>query len=189
MSKNDLRLTYSSLRKKLSEKSRIDSSLQIANRLLHVPIWAHTNYHLFMPIAKKNEVDTAYLLSVLQGKDKNVIVPKVVGNTLQHFLLTDNTKFIESNWGIPEPENGLTVAPDQLDVIFIPLLAFDKSGNRVGYGKGFYDVFLSACRPEAVLVGLSFFEAENTPIVAEPHDIRLDYCVTPKNIYSFVSGV
>jgi 5-formyltetrahydrofolate cyclo-ligase len=47
-------------------------------------------------------------------------------------------------------------------VVFVPLLAFDKKGNRVGYGKGFYDAFLSKCKPETIKIGLSFFEAEET---------------------------
>jgi 5-formyltetrahydrofolate cyclo-ligase len=72
-----------------------------------------------------------------------------------------------------------------LDVVFIPLLAFDEKGNRVGYGKGFYDRFLAKCRPETVKIGLSFFEATPEITDVSPDDIRLDWCVTPEKVYSF----
>ena len=185
MLKKDLRLNYSTRRENISEEILLESSLQIANQLLNVPIWQYTYFHLFMPIALKKEVDTSPILAILQGKDKNVIVPKVVENQLQHFLLTDSTQFIESKWGVPEPVDGITIQPNQLDVVFVPLLAFDKKGNRVGYGKGFYDGFLKNCRDEVVKVGLSFFEVEEIIEDVEPHDIQLDYCVTPEKIYSF----
>ena len=61
---------------------------------------------------------------------------------MTHFLLTDNTKIKKNQYNIPEPINGLEVPTKKIDVVFVPLLAFDKKGNRVGYGKGFYDKFL-----------------------------------------------
>ncbi len=188
MFKKDLRLNYNALRENFSEEILLESSLQIANQLLSVPIWQHNYFHLFLSIALKKEVDTSCILTILQGKDKNVIVPKVAGNQLQHFLLTDSTQFIKSKWGVPEPKEGIMVHPNQLDVVFVPLLAFDKLGNRVGYGKGFYDGFLKNCRDDVIKVGLSFFEAEEMIADVEPHDIKLNYCVTPKKIYSFEVG-
>jgi 5-formyltetrahydrofolate cyclo-ligase len=70
-------------------------------------------------------------------------------------------------------------------VVFVPLLAFDKQGNRVGYGKGFYDRFLANCKPETIKIGLSFFEVENEIADVFNNDIELDYCVTPNKIYTF----
>jgi 5-formyltetrahydrofolate cyclo-ligase len=67
----------------------------------------------------------------------------------------------------------------------MPLLAYDKTGNRIGYGKGFYDKFLSNCRPETLRIGLSFFEPEEDPIEVANHDMKLDYCVTPKHVLKF----
>ena len=91
-----------------------------------------------------------------------------------------------SDWGILEPteETSVRLNPTDIDIIFIPLLAVDTQGHRVGYGKGFYDRFLKQCAPQARFVGLSFFEAENK-IPSDSHDIALDYCVTPKNTYTF----
>jgi 5-formyltetrahydrofolate cyclo-ligase len=104
---------------------------------------------------------------------------------MSHYLLTDSTKIKKNKWNIPEPIDGISITPEQVDVVFIPLLAFDTLGNRVGYGKGFYDKFLATCRPETIKIGLSFFEGTEGIIDVFENDISLDYCVTPKSIYTF----
>ena len=70
-------------------------------------------------------------------------------------------------------------------MVFVPLLAFDKKGHRVGYGKGFYDKFLSECKPDAIKIGLSFFEPEELITDVFESDVKLDYCVTPNSIHAF----
>jgi 5-formyltetrahydrofolate cyclo-ligase len=104
---------------------------------------------------------------------------------MHHFLLTDNTKIRKNEYNIPEPLDGIEVPPSKIEVVFIPLLAYDSHGNRVGYGKGFYDIFLSECHPETIKIGLSFFEPESIIEDVAVNDIRLDYCITPNKIYSF----
>ncbi|WP_318310720.1 5-formyltetrahydrofolate cyclo-ligase [Flagellimonas crocea] len=187
MLKRELRKKYTNLRADISITKASDLSLILANRLLLIPIWDFFYYHIFLSIEDKNEVDTLPMITLLQGKDKNVVVPKVVGkNTMQNYLLTDNTSFKKSAWGVPEPVDGIEIPESKIDVVFVPLLAFDALGNRVGYGKGFYDVFLDKCRKETIKVGLSFFEAEKQPISdVHENDIRLDYCVTPEKTYAF----
>ncbi|PIB38379.1 5-formyltetrahydrofolate cyclo-ligase [Maribacter sp. 4G9] len=187
MLKKDLRLKYSVLREQLSVSQIAAKSLDISNKALELPIWSKDYYHLFLPITSKHEVDTINLLSILQGKDKYIVVPKVQQNVLEHFLLTDNTKFKNNSWGVPEPVDGIKVEPNKMDVVFIPLLAFDIHGHRVGYGKGFYDNFLASCKPDVLKVGLSFFEAEPLISDAFPGDVPLDYCVTPQKNYSFMA--
>ena len=104
---------------------------------------------------------------------------------MKHFLLTDNTKIIKNEFNIPEPVDGLEVPVFKIEVVFVPLLAFDEIGNRVGYGKGFYDKFLAECNSETVKIGLSFFEAEFEITDVNANDIRLNYCVTPNKVYEF----
>ena len=70
-------------------------------------------------------------------------------------------------------------------MVFVPLVAFDELGNRVGYGKGFYDEFLKNCSKDTIKIGLSFFEAEAVISDIELHDVPLDFCVTPGKIYNF----
>ena len=187
MNKNDLRQTYIQAREALSLEEIEMKSLAIANAALHLPIWDKTNYHLFLSIVAKKEIDTEFLLQVLAGKDKNIVLSKSDFKTgeMQHFLLTDNTVLRVNSYGIPEPQEGIQIGETQLDVVFVPLLAFDKQGNRVGYGKGFYDRFLEKCRPDVVKVGLSFFDAETSIADVSDLDIALDYCITPDKVYTF----
>lgn len=187
MTKKELRIKYRSLRQNLSENDVEIMSLGIANQLLKLDIWSKTYFHLFLPIEKHREVNTAYVLSVLQGKDKEIVVSQANFETcdMMHFLLTDNTKFKVNSFEIPEPMSGIEVPTSQIDVVFVPLLSFDKAGHRVGYGKGFYDKFLSNCKPKIVKIGLSFFEPEDLIFDAAAHDIKLDFCVTPSQIFVF----
>ncbi|MFK7811624.1 MAG: 5-formyltetrahydrofolate cyclo-ligase [Maribacter sp.] len=188
MLKKDLRLHYTKLRKDVSPQSLLNSSLAIANKLLSLPFWNSDYYHIFLPITSKNEVDTSFILSILQGKDKNIVLPKMESkHSLQHILLTDNTRLLSNSWGVPEPIEGIEIPVKKIDVVFVPLLAFDKKGNRVGYGKGFYDNFLKECRKDVIKVGLSLFTAEAEISDTNENDIPLDYCVTPEKTYSFSS--
>lgn len=186
MLKKELRLSYLQLRYELSSETISNYSLEIANSLLDLPVWTYNYYHLFLSITENNEIDTSFILSILQGKDKNIVLPKVLENKgLIHYLLTDSTVLRKNKWNIPEPEDGLEVSPLKIDVVFIPLLAFDKQGYRVGYGKGFYDKFLKECREDVVKIGLSLFEPVDKISDIEKHDISMDYCVTPKEVYTF----
>ena len=185
MLKSDLRLHYTKLRKELSLQKIADYSLQLANNSLELPIWNFDYYHIFLPIRDKKEIDTSFLLSILQGRDKHVILPKMEGDDLTHFLLTDNTILKTNQWNVPEPVEGISVESSKIEVVFVPLLAFDKHGNRVGYGKGFYDRFLKQCKKDVVKIGLSLFKAEEEIEDVFENDIPLDYCITPNKIYEF----
>jgi len=185
MLKADLRLFYTKLRKQLSVQNISEYSLQIANRSLELPIWDFDYYHIFLPITSKKEIDTSFLLTILQGRDKHVIIPKMKGEDLIHFLLTDSTMLQTNQWHVPEPVNGISVKSSKIEVVFVPLLAYDKKGNRVGYGKGYYDRFLRQCNTDAIKVGLSLYEAEETIEDVSENDIPLDYCITPNKIYEF----
>lgn len=186
MLKKELRLNYLKFRKELSSEVITDYSLEIANNLLQLPVWNYNYYHLFLSITENNEINTSFILSILQGKDKNIVVPKVLDNThLIHYLLTDNTTLRKNKWHIPEPVDGLEVPPDKIDVVFIPLLTFDKLGYRVGYGKGFYDRFLNECRKDVIKIGLSLFKPIDKISDVQKHDIRMDYCITPEKVFTF----
>lgn len=186
MQKQDLRLKYRELRKAMDPAQIEAQSLDIANNALQMDIWSKTYFHIFLSIPEKKEVNTEYLLHILFGKDKSVVVPKTnfQTNSLTHILLQENTLLKLSDYGIPEPENGIELRPGEIEVVFVPLLAYDQRGNRVGYGKGFYDRFLNNCDKDTKFIGLSFFEPEES-IQAESTDIGLHYCITPKKIHVF----
>jgi len=187
MHKKELRSKYKSLRASLSDNEIEEKSLAIANKLLALPIWEKTYFHIFLPIIEQKEVDTEVVLHLLAGKDKEIIVSKsdFESRKMTHFLLTDATKIKINDYNIPEPIDGIEIPTSKIEVVFVPLLAFDKKGNRVGYGKGFYDRFLSECNPETIKIGLSFFDAEELIEDVFENDVKLDYCVTPNTVFSF----
>ena len=187
MDKKELRKKYKALRQTLSEKEIEDKSLAIANQLIQMKIWDKLYYHLFLTIAEQKEIDTEFILQVLAGKDKEIVISKCEFSTLGmiHYLLTDNTKIKKNSYNVPEPIDGIEVPDAKIDVVFVPLLAYDKAGNRVGYGKGFYDNFLSKCKPETIKVGLSFFPPEEIINGISENDVKLDYCVTPEMVIQF----
>lgn len=187
MTKTELRKKYKVLRNDLSFEQADELSMSIANKLLSLDIWSHAYYHLFLSIAKHKEVQTDFILNILHAKDKEVVVSKsdFDTQTMINYLLTDNTVIKKNHWNIPEPVDGIEVPNNKIGVVFVPLLAFDKKGNRVGYGKGFYDKFLSSCSKKTIKVGLSFFEAEETIDDVSSNDVPLDCCVTPMKIYTF----
>jgi 5-formyltetrahydrofolate cyclo-ligase len=104
---------------------------------------------------------------------------------LEHCLLTDQTTLKLNRWGIPEPLSGISISPQQIEVVFVPLLAFDQEGHRVGYGKGYYDRFLGECPKSTLKVGLSFFDPISKIEDIDTNDIALDFAITPERVYSF----
>jgi 5-formyltetrahydrofolate cyclo-ligase len=187
MLKKELRTKYKALRNQLSEEEIEEKSLAIANKLLTLPIWDKTYFHIFLPITEQKEVNSEFILHLLSGKDKEIIVSKTDFETrkMTHFLLTDNTKIRKNEYNIPEPVDGIEVPSHKIEVVFVPLLAFDKKGHRVGYGKGFYDNFLSECKPDVIKIGLSFFDAEEIISDVFDGDVMLDYCVTADGVCAF----
>ncbi len=184
--KDELRKKYRDLRGKLSTEEVLENSISIANHCLAVDLWTKSLYHLFLSSEKKNEVNTSFLLSVLQGKDKQIVVSKILNESkLEHYLLSDQTLLKENDYGIPEPVSGIKINPLEIDVVFLPLLVFDKQGHRVGYGKGYYDRFLADCQKETIKVGISFFEPIDKIEDIDENDIAMDFVVTPNQVFSF----
>jgi 5-formyltetrahydrofolate cyclo-ligase len=185
--KNKLRNKYQKLRTGISSEEIESKSMEIANNLLKLPIWDYNFYHIFLTISEKKEIDTQPIFHILQGKDKNILLSKADFNTrkLTNYLLTDSTVIKKNKWNIPEPVDGIEIPASKIDVVFVPLLAFDQLGNRVGYGKGYYDIFLAGCKNDVIKIGLSLFEAEEKITGILTSDVPLDYCVTPQKTYHF----
>tara|TARA_B110000238_G_scaffold93631_1_gene102260 strand:+ start:282 stop:845 length:564 start_codon:yes stop_codon:yes gene_type:complete len=185
--KQTLRLSFKRKRNAFSSEEIQNLSLDLANQILNLNIWEYTNFHVFFPIEKNNEIDTKLIIQVIQGKDKNVILPKlnIENKSFLNFLLTDSTLLKENELGIAEPQSGIQINENQIEVVFIPLLCFDKSGHRVGYGGGYYDRFLKKCPKNTVKIGLSFFDPIQKISDINITDVRMNFCLTPKKIYEF----
>ena len=112
MLKEDLRALYKKKRNSLDQKKSQDLSFEIANRCLQLNIWDYSNYHVFFPIEINNEIDTKLIIQIIQGKDKNVVLPKTnfKNKTITNYLLTDATLLTINKHGISEPKSGIEIS-------------------------------------------------------------------------------
>ena len=186
--KSELRNIYSLKRKNLSDYQINKRSILISKKLLDIPIWDKEFYHIFLTSKKNNEIETKFILSMLAQKNKKVVVPRLIDlNNLEHILLTKQTILKENSYGIPEPQkyNNKIIFPQELDVIIVPLYIFDLNGNRVGYGKGYYDRFLKNCRDDVIKIGISLFEPVKSISDITRNDVALNYAITSNGIFNF----
>lgn len=188
MDKQSIREEYLIKRKVLTPEVINDQSKIITERLLdfleELPEIRHI--HIFFPIRRFHEVNTFPLFEQLQRSGYLLYTSEVnqSEDALDTFEISEVKEFKVSSWGIPVPVGAVKVDPDYIQMVLIPLLAFDKKGYRIGYGKGYYDKFLAKMAESVQKVGLSFFPPSNE-IPSEPHDIGLNYCITPEKIYDF----
>lgn len=167
MNKNDIRKLYLTKRLALSSDEVKQLSRKIAGHFIkQFPAEIVRALHTYIPITSKNEPDTRLITD----------------------LLGRNVPNINPTWDDP---NGHAMIVKQLrerfapSHVIVPLLAVDSEGNRIGFGGGYYDKFLSHFDGKVVKIGLSFFKPGVGRFPVEPHDIGLDYCVTPDGIYNF----
>lgn len=189
MTKKELRRIFKESRKSLSvhEIEKLNDLILIYFQKLELPFL--NCVHSYIPSLKLAEPDTSNIIRYLKFKNPSlkVGVPKVdvhSGNMI-HYHLKDDMDMITNEFGIDEPEDGETITEKEIEVVLVPLLAFDKKGFRVGYGKGYYDKFLARCNPYVIKIGLSFYEPVDAIEDINPFDIPLDFCVTPQKLYTF----
>jgi 5-formyltetrahydrofolate cyclo-ligase len=190
MNKQELRKVFLFKRKSLSDAEWKSRSEQLAKLFFRsVDLSTVKFLHTFVPIKKNREPDTWVIIHLVQSKfaDVTIALPKV--NTalceLESFVYESSDDLKTNTWGIEEPSGQKLIDPSMIDLVLIPLLTFDKRGHRVGYGKGFYDKFLSQCRPDTKRVGISLFEGVDHIDDVDPLDQRLDICITPDEVVRF----
>jgi 5-formyltetrahydrofolate cyclo-ligase len=142
-----------------------------------------------LPIHERKEPDTFLFIEWLKQAHPHIkrAYPKAdfADNTMQNFLDNDSLELVINEYGIPEPLNGTLVSTTEINMVIVPLLCFDDKGYRVGYGKGFYDRFMAACKPDTQFIGLSFFEPVDAIADKDEYDIALHQCITPDKIWKF----
>lgn len=189
MKKEETRRLFREKRKQLSEQEMAKWNDLLLIQFQKIPIEDIQTVHTYLPSLRLREPDTSTILGYLQFRNPHlqIAVPKIDGSKpeMLHYQYTGPEQLVRNGLGIDEPASGKLVKPKDIDLVIVPLLAFDEHGNRLGYGKGYYDRFLAACRPTALKVGLSFFGPVKLLEDVNSFDIPLDYCATPEKLYAW----
>lgn len=189
MLKAELRKEYMQKRKALStDEAFLLSENILANFLAYFKPERGQKVHVFMPIKKLKEIDTGIFIDAFLKADIRVFVPKVVEDKLISVEISKDTIFETSSWGISEPVSNEDSQELYFDYVITPLLYCDHKGNRIGYGKGFYDAFFQSISVESKKIGVNYFNPAEAIDDVWENDIPLDYLVTPTEVLSFFNG-
>lgn len=189
MTKADLRKIYKQKREQLNsaEKLRLDDLLLlqfqqldfngINNVLSYWPMngTQEPNTHLF----------TGHLRHFVPGITIGYPIIDMQSQTFNAIEINETTAYQPNKWGIYEPKEGNTILASAIELILVPMLVCDQYGNRIGYGKGFYDKFISTCNPRVIKIGFSYFEPVLQIEDVDNWDMPLTHCVTPQQVYEF----
>lgn len=189
MLKSEARAIYLAKRKSISfeEKELLDHA--ILNEFKKIDLTTVKCIHLYLPIIAQNECNTYPIIEYIQKNHPqiNIALPKAnfENGHMEALLFNIGTPLVKNNLGIAEPIDGEIIDPKAIDMIICPLLAFDLKGNRVGYGKGFYDRFLKQCKADVIKLGISYFEPVESISGFNEFDLPLSSCITPTQNYFF----
>lgn len=181
MKKEALRKLYKQKRKTLSSIEIDELQSAIYEQIFQYDFSQEKYVHIFLPILRHKEINTYPIIAHLRKLDKIIVISKsdFKTNTLQHYIYEQDTTIVVNDYGIPEPVDAKVLAVEEIDLVFVPLLISDQKNYRVGYGKGFYDRFLSECKTDVKTIGLNFFK----PIVQIEDittlDVALDQIIYP----------
>lgn len=191
MKKEEIRSFYKEKRSALSPtlKERLGDLLliQFQKLVIDIPSLIMT----YSPIRTLNEFDPQLITDYCYFKNpgQQLFYPVMVEGKTQPEIISvivdDETVFQPNKYGIEEPVDGIDMFQTEIDMVIVPLLCFDKKGNRVGYGKGYYDRFLKHCRKDCIKIGFSYFEPVDLVEDVNKFDVKLDYGITPHVIYQF----
>lgn len=189
MLKKELRNIYLNKRKKLSPTDRLKLDDLLLIQLQRLIIEGANVLFTYFPAEKNAEPNTFLFVDYLRYlfPDIQICYPKINRKTheMQALLVSDETEYEINTFGLSEPLSDVIISPDEIDLIFVPLLCFDAEGFRVGFGKGYYDKFLKKCGEDVIKIGFSYFEVVDEIEDINEWDVPLDYCITPDKIYVF----
>ena len=175
MNKEELRKSLIEKRKEIINKKEL--STRIVDNLINLDIYRKAKV-IALYKSMNNEVDTNSLINEAL-KDKIVILPKIVDNKMIFIMINNDTMYSKSSFGVLEPIGDIYL--ENIDLIIVPGIAFDKNLNRLGYGKGYYDQYL--CNKDIYKIGICFSSQMVNIVPTNDYDIKMDMVITDKKIY------
>lgn len=177
MEKRELRRKIKHLRMMLSEEEKLSAAEEVFSQLERTAAFTLAN-KILMYHSLPDELPTIAFLKKWGGI-KNFFLPRVNGVNLD-ILPYDQSRLELGAFHIEEPQGDDIVDPAEIELIVVPAVAYDKTGNRLGRGKGFYDRLLATTKATKIGVAYDFQLVETLP--AEDHDIPMDFIITQKTI-------
>lgn len=180
--KNLIRKRMKQLRADMTRTERFEKSMQIFEQLITVPEFKRAD-RIYTYVSMDNEIDTIMLIDYSLSLEKRVFVPRVSGKDMEFYEISDISELNPGYMGIYEPDiNGKEPDYSRTGFMCMPGLAFDRSYNRIGYGGGFYDRYLSV-ENKLYKAALAYEAQLLESIPAQDGDVRPDMIVTEENIY------
>lgn len=180
--KNLIRKQMKQLRADMTRTERFEKSMQIFEQLITVPEFKRAD-RIYTYVSMDNEIDTIMFIDYSLSLEKRVFVPRVSGKDMEFYEISDISELNPGYMGIYEPDiNGKEPDYSRTGFMCMPGLAFDRSYNRIGYGGGFYDRYLSV-ENKLYKAALAYEAQLLESIPALDGDVRPDMIVTEENIY------
>jgi 5-formyltetrahydrofolate cyclo-ligase len=129
-----------------------------------------------------SEIPTEDLIAGLRALGHRVLLPIVEEDALQAVRFEPGDPMVQTTYGPREPAGQVAVDPEEIDVVIIPALAFDRRGRRLGYGGAYYDRYLPRLATHALKVGVGFHQQLIKAVPSDRHDVRLDVVVTDREV-------
>ena len=185
MPKRSIRARFLAERKALSQELRVALSIRVQQRFLRSEKLAEVEF-LALYSAVHNEVLTDAVAGWAKESGKRVAYPRVAGEKLEFVEIASLNDLTPGGFGVPEPLAGNPVAQNFLDLVIVPGVVFDRTGHRLGYGRGYYDRALDGCRPDCRKIGFAYqFQVVESLPVVEEHDRSLSALVTEDETLNF----
>jgi len=179
--KTRVRAVLRARKEAMRPEERLEKSGLIARHLMLLIASGET---VMVFTSKEKEVNTKPLIEALFAEKNPVVVPIIQKEdvTLRLSYLRDFSALVPSTFGVPEPIGSeIPADPENIDVIILPMLGFDRAGGRIGYGAGYYDRFLSK-NPGLFKIGVAFGCQEMDHLPTDENDVRMDLIVTEDGI-------
>lgn len=183
LSKEELRKAFLKMRVNFDSK-KIEEYSDIVSKSILSHYLYNEMKNIMVYISFKNEVNLKYLIEQSWMNGKNIFIPKtnIVAHTMQPYQINSWDDTIKGNYNLIEPKNNLTPFPiDEIELVLVPGIVFDRKGNRLGYGGGYYDRFFSQfiVHPFRIGVCYEFQLIDNLP--SEQHDLPMNEIVTEES--------
>lgn len=180
MEKSDIRRKIKAMRSMLLEAEKISAADEVFNQLEQTAAFLLAD-RILMYHSLPDELSTHRFLKKWNGK-KNFYLPRVNGVNLE-ILPYDESRLELGAFHIEEPTGENTVPVEEIELVVVPAVAYDRRGNRLGRGKGFYDRLLATTKATKVGVGYEFQIVDEIPV--ETHDVKMDMIITQTTTFRF----